>query len=86
MTKYARLLAKVLSGRSDANIHFDDLRRLLTRLGFEERTRGSHHAFVKHGIRELINLQREGQMAKPYQVRQVRAVITEYGLGIQEEE
>jgi hypothetical protein len=28
----------------------------------------------------LINLQREGHLAKPYQVRQVRAVITQYGL------
>lgn len=28
----------------------------------------------------MINLQKEGHMAKPYQVRQVRAVITKYGL------
>jgi hypothetical protein len=31
-------------------------------------------------LEDLINLQREGQMAKPYQVRQVRAVIAKYGL------
>jgi len=85
MTKYGKLLAKVLSGRSDTNIDFDDLRHLLERLGFDERTRGSHHVFVKAGIHDMVNLQREGRVAKPYQVRQVRAVITANGLTVDEE-
>ena len=38
---------RVLSGRSDANIRFDDLRTFLLRLGFVERVRGSHHIFRK---------------------------------------
>jgi hypothetical protein len=80
MTPYKKLLEKVLSGRSDANIGFDDLRNLLARLGFEERSRGSHHVFVRAGVEDMINLQREGHMAKPYQVRQVRVVVTKYGL------
>jgi predicted RNA binding protein YcfA (HicA-like mRNA interferase family) len=50
----------VLEGRSDANIAFDDLRALLLRLGFEERTRGSHHIFRRSNVEERINLQREG--------------------------
>lgn len=75
------MLSQVLSGRSDANIRFRDLCHLLRRLGFQERTRGSHHAFVRPGVEDLINLQREGSMAKPYQVRQVRRVLTRYGLG-----
>jgi predicted RNA binding protein YcfA (HicA-like mRNA interferase family) len=50
----------VLEGRSDANIAFDDLRALLLRLGFEERTRGSHHMFRRSNVEERINLQREG--------------------------
>jgi virulence-associated protein VapD len=85
MTNYGRLLTRILSGRSDANIDFDDMRRLLERLGFDERMRGSHHIFVKAGIRDMINLQREGRMAKPYQVRQVRAIITANGLAVEEE-
>jgi len=36
--------------------------------------------FIIEGLEDLINLQREGQMAKPYQVRQVQAVIAKYGL------
>jgi len=48
---------------------------------FEERIRGSHHLFRKQGIEEKINLQRDGNKAKPYQVRQVRNVILKYHLG-----
>jgi predicted RNA binding protein YcfA (HicA-like mRNA interferase family) len=50
-------------------------------LGFEKRVKGSHHLFRKAGVEERINLQREGNNAKPYQVRQVRAVILKYKLG-----
>jgi len=85
MTKYDKMIAKVLSGRSDTNIDFDELRRLLMRLGFSERIRGSHHLFVRTGIDNLVNLQRDGNLAKPYQVRQVRTVITTYGLTTEEE-
>lgn len=47
MSKIQKLFAKVLGGRSDANLAFEDLRTLLLHLGFQERTRGSHHVFVK---------------------------------------
>jgi hypothetical protein len=73
-------LEQVLSGRSDANVRFEDLRALLLAFGFVERTRGSHHMFGRPGIDELINLQRDGAKARPYQVRQVRTVITRYDL------
>ena len=69
------LWERILSGRSDANIRFDDLRRFLLRLGFVERVRGSHYTFRKEGVRERINLQRDGSHAKRYQVRQVRQVV-----------
>jgi hypothetical protein len=79
--KYDVLLQKVLNGTSDANIRFDDLRRLLLRLGFEERVSASHHLFRRLGIEEKINLQSDGSKAKAYQVRQVRNVIVRYRLG-----
>jgi hypothetical protein len=81
MSKYDKLLLQILRGNADANIPFDDLCQLLHRLEFEERTRGSHHIFRKQGVEEKINLQREGNKAKVYQVRQVRAVILKYKLG-----
>lgn len=74
------LRRRILSGRSDANIRFDDLRRFLLRLGFVERVRGSHHHFRRDGVRERINLQRDGSQAKPYQVRQVRRVVLAHRL------
>ena len=80
MGVYDKLLVKILRGTSDANIAFEDLCQLLRHLGFDERSRGSHHLFRKSGITELINLQREGSKAKVYQVRQVRAVLLKYGL------
>ena len=81
MGKYDKLLTQILRGTSDANISFDDLCQLLRRLGFEERIRSSHHLFRKEGVEEKINLQREGNKAKVYQVRQVRAIILRYKLG-----
>jgi hypothetical protein len=75
-----RLLDQILTGRSDANIAFEDLRNLLVHLGFELRIRGSHHLFRKSGIEEKINLQKDGNKAKPYQVRQVRNVLLKYRL------
>ena len=79
-----KVLERVLSLTSDANVRFDDLCHLLSSLGFEMRVRGSHHIFRKAGVEEKINLQREGSEAKLYQVRQVRAVILKYRLGGQE--
>ena len=55
--------------------------KTLRRLGFDKRVKGSHHLFRKSGVEERINLQREGNNAKPYQVEQVRAVILKYKLG-----
>ena len=80
MSSRDRLLSRILRGDSDANIQFAGLRRLLLRLGFDERIRGGHHIFRKPGVDERINLQHDGSMAKAYQVRQVRAIILKYQL------
>ena len=63
------------------HISFDNLCQLLRRLGFEERSRGSHHIFRKSGVEEKINLQRDNGKAKAYQVRQVRTIIVKHGMG-----
>jgi hypothetical protein len=52
-----QLLLQVVSGTADTNIRFDDLRSLLTALGFVERVRGSHHIFTKAEVLEILNLQ-----------------------------
>jgi predicted RNA binding protein YcfA (HicA-like mRNA interferase family) len=86
MGKQERLLDRILRGEADANVDFDDLCSLLRHLGFEERTRGSHHLFRRAGVHELINVQRDGSSAKVYQVRQIRRVLRRYGLHLRAEE
>jgi hypothetical protein len=75
-----RVLQQVLSGASDANVRFEDLRSLLASVGFAERIRGDHHIFSAAGVTEILNIQPRGSMAKPYQVKQARAVIVRYKL------
>lgn len=81
MGKFDKLLLRILRGTSDANISFNDLCMLLKHLGFEEYIRGGHHLFRKEGIEEKPNLQRDGNKAKAYQVRQMRAIILKHKLG-----
>lgn len=68
-----------------ANVRFRDLAVLLRALGFDLiRVSGSHHIFAHPAIPELVNLQDVGGQAKPYQVRQVVAIIRRYALHIEE--
>lgn len=80
MSKYDKLLVRVLRGTSDANIAFSDIRQLLIHLGFQERVRGSHHIYYRDNVAEILNLQPKGTKAKPYQVKQVRNILLKYRL------
>jgi hypothetical protein len=79
VSKVERTLRRILRGNADANIRFDELRVLLTHLGFAERIRGDHHIFTRDGVAEILNLQPRTGKAKPYQVKQVRNVLSSYG-------
>lgn len=76
-----KILDAIFRGTSDANIPFAGLCGLLLSLGFQERVKGSHHIFWKDAVAEILNLQPKGSKAKPYQVKQVRAVLLKYKLG-----
>ncbi|MGH8475016.1 MAG: type II toxin-antitoxin system HicA family toxin [Methylococcales bacterium] len=78
--KHDTIIDVILRGASDANISFHDIRGMLLNLGFEERIRGSHHLYRKPGIEEKLNIQRAGNKAKPYQVKQIREIILKYHL------
>ncbi len=83
MTKRDKFLQTILSGTSDANIYFNDVRQLLKSLGFGERIRGSHFIYHCEGIEEIINIQPlPDKKAKVYQVKQIRSIILKYKLGI----
>jgi predicted RNA binding protein YcfA (HicA-like mRNA interferase family) len=79
MSKFDKVIAKILKGFSDKNIDFADLSYLLSKLGFEERIKGSHHIYTKEGVEEIINIQPTSEnKAKPYQVKQIRDLIIQY--------
>lgn len=83
MSKTRKVLADILSGRSDSNIAFADLCHLLERGGFIRRQgSGSHVIFHKAEVDEILNLQPLGSKAKAYQVKQVRNLILKYQLDI----
>ena len=81
VSQWDKILRRVLSGWADQNVRFADLVGLLVRLGFREHIEGSHHVYRRSGVREIIDLQpRSDGKAKPYQVKQVRAILRKYGL------
>ncbi len=81
MSKFEKLVMKLLSGVSDNNFSFEELRLILLNMGFIEKMgAGSHRIFYKGNISEIVNIQPDGNKAKPYQIRQVRAIILKYKL------
>ena len=67
------------------NVRFTDLQRLVEALGFElDRVRGSHHTYRHPGVSAILSLQPQGGQAKPYQVRQVLAVVARYALAVED--
>lgn len=81
MSKLEKIISKILSTNSDNNIKFSELVNLLLNLGFEMRISGSHHIFRKEGIFAKVNWQKDGDLAKPHQVKQVRRIVLDYKLG-----
>jgi hypothetical protein len=82
--KPSRLLLRLSSG-AITNVDFSDAQLLLQALGFEEvRVTGSHHVYVRVDIPEQLNLQDRRGQAKPYQLRQLIALVKRYDLTIEE--
>lgn len=80
MSKFDKLILKLLSGKSDKNFEFADLLLILERFDFTIRIKGSHHIFHKQEVEEIINLQPKNKKAKAYQVKQVREILIKYKL------
>ena len=75
MGQIDKLLSSILCGYQDKNIKFKDLQHVLIFLGFRERIRGEHLIDTRKGRVEKINIQPAGNLAKPYQVKQIRKII-----------
>lgn len=78
--------SKVLTAAkaNPVGVSFSDLQALVVAAGFElKNVKGSHHKYGKSGVVDGINLQRDGHMAKGYQVRQVLGIIEKYNIVIE---
>lgn len=75
-----RLLKRLADG-SLRNVAFADLCRLAEALGFRlDRVRGSHHIYLHRHLSVRLNLQDRQGEAKPYQIRQLLALIEAHNL------
>lgn len=78
--KPEKLLERLATGKL-RNVAFADLCRLAEALGFRlERVRGSHHVYTHQELPVRLNLQDRHGEAKPYQIRQLLAVVEDYNL------
>jgi hypothetical protein len=80
-----KLLNRIVGG-AVTNVSFSDLVVLLEALGFQEvGGRGSHRVFTRLGVVEILTRQEVRGQAKPYQVRQVAAMVRRYNLQLEDE-
>ena len=82
MATIEKLMQSIMAGTNDRNIKFKDLQKILEVLGFQCRIKGDHFIYWKEGIDEIINIQPNGNMAKPYQVKQIRNLILKYQMEV----
>jgi hypothetical protein len=80
-----KLLEKLERGHVK-NVSFRDLVTLVEGFGFREvRQEGSHRAFARAQVSELLNLQAVRGEAKPYQIRQFLRLVERYNLQLEDE-
>jgi predicted RNA binding protein YcfA (HicA-like mRNA interferase family) len=74
----------VLDGSRD--VRFRGALRLAAAFGFVlKRVRGSHHILIHPAVPDALNLQPGADAkAKPYQLRQLVALVERYGLGLED--
>ena len=76
-----KVYESILSGESDNNIKFSDFQKLIIDLGFQFRhQRGSHTMYFHDGVKEFLNIQKDGSKAKGYQVEHLRNIILKHNI------
>ena len=69
----------------EAKIECRELCLLAEQMGFQKRGgKGSHVVYEKSGVEEILTFRDHKGMGKPYQVKQMLAVIEKYRLGERE--
>ena len=83
MTSARKTFEAIKTGQ--VNIAFADLQRLIDKLGFVlARVSGSHHIYIHPDVSRPVNIQPDGRDAKGYQIRQLRRIIDEFNLRIED--
>lgn len=83
MTRRQKLIERATN--NPAGIRFKELCLLAGHMGFQKRGgKGSHVVYERDGVEEILTFQDHNGMAKPYQVKQMIAVIEKYRLGERE--
>ncbi len=76
-----KLLLRKLASGTLHNVSWADFIDLVEAFGFRElRVQGSHHIYGSDDVAELLNLQRVGGEAKPYQIRQFLKLVEAHGM------
>ena len=79
MTRRGKLLAKARN--NPAGIRFSELCSLAEHFGFRKKGgKGSHIVYVRENVEEILTFQNVKGKAKPYQVRQLLALLDKYRL------
>ncbi|NBI63167.1 type II toxin-antitoxin system HicA family toxin [Clostridiales bacterium] len=77
-----KIFQNIMSGSKDNNIKFRELQKILDALGFQHRVKGDHFIYRSKAIEEIINIQPDGNKAKPYQVKQVRDLLSKHKMEV----
>lgn len=77
-----KIFQEIMCGSKDKSIRFSELQKLLDALNFQCRIKGDHFIYYKNGVDEIINIQPDGNKAKPYQVKQIRNLILKYKMEV----
>ena len=76
-----KVYESVISGKSYNNVKYTDFQSLMIDLGFEfMRQKGSHTMYYNNKVNEFMNIQKDGNKAKDYQVKQLRDIIIAHNL------
>ncbi len=75
MSKFEKLIEKILSGK---NVSYEDAENVLLNLGFQLKTRGSHHNFRKPQYHRTLSIKKRPQLL-PYQINDLREVLKDHG-------
>jgi hypothetical protein len=84
MSKIEKLFERVRN--NPQNVRFDEMCKLAEVYGFKYKGgKGSHKAYSKKGIVDILNFQNVHGRAKPYQVKQFLKIVEDNDLTMKEE-